>query len=713
MRALSRKVCYSRGPGEVIARSVGAVSSLFPCRHGQGERRRELLESVAMRTLNITTVLLLTGLLLECSPASTQPLPRLERYDFIDQTPADLVRLRQIAPAEGPEGALARYALARAHAEWLILGLVLTAQGDTTLRRLAVNLEVEGASLDDELTLEQVLSCVDRVLLEVSSAGDAGGEARDWSRAMERLLEAIRSGWERFDPDLFRAVVDVASEDGPARLAADLLAVGWASVALGAMGDRPEPERARFLVRMAGYFDIDEVEALAEGRESLWGGSLDPTCDEVDRRLGGLSPFERLSVVRRSCSGRALGLDADAGQILSPELIAGVSVLRDLIERRRRLEGHDDDPLRIAAAGVIAAFDRAFQSFRLPLPPPTPGPHVPTPAVVSGPGAWHRAAAVVAVGAEGEPSVRLWPSLAVIDGAPRVLGLAPVSPPGGGDLAALLTAAFERSSEVYGTQERSVAILIDGGASSEHLMRIVEACQAAEVDPVDVIAHFGDVGYSSLPVAVERSAARNRTSSERRAILVMNGDGLQLGDADGRWTEYQREGDALQMSRLEQGLAEHVRGRGNAGVIVAVRPGTTVTDVMQVLDFLSRLPRAAAEEARRGWSAWLDPEEPPAPAPVANTAAGAVAHHRVRLRSCYERYLRNGGRAQGMLVLELSVNGDGEVTSARVATSELGPQPALDNCLIGEAQRIRFPADTDAPVIRVPLRFVPERGDRR
>lgn len=665
-----------------------------------------------MRVLKTAACIYLPFLLAACSPASTQPLPRLDRYDFRDQTPNDLVRLRQIAPAEGPEGALARYALARAHADWLVLGLVHTHSGDMLLRRLAVDLGIEGASLDDQLTLEQVLECVARVSEEVHLGAEAGAEARTWARDMERLFEAVRVGWERFDPELFRAVAEVSSGEGPARLAADLLALGWATVALNAVGDRPNPEQASFLVRMAAYCDVDEVEAIEEGREHLFEGSLEPTCREVERQLDDLSPYERLGLVRSSCANADLDAPPNSGQLLSPELIAGTRILRDLIERRQRIEGSPQDPLKDAGAELISQFDRALESFRLPLPPPAPGPRVPTPPAVDGPGLWRTTGAVVIVGAEGDVHVAMWPTLAVHEGAVRLIDVgADLSVPGrnvGSNYRTNLDAVFQASREHLGQDERSVALLVDGEVSSQRLMEVVTACEEAEVGSIDLVARHGNGEYLSIPLTMERGAARNRTSSERRAVLVLGDEGLQLGNADGQWAEFQREGSTLPTSRLETALAEHVGGRGNAGVIVAVRPTSDVSAVARVLDFLSRLRRAAAADAGRGWQAWLDPEEPPAPTPVAETAAGAVSSHRVRMRSCYERFLRGGGTAQGMLVLELSVNGDGEVTSARVATSELGPQPSLDNCLVGEAQRIQFPPNTDAQVIRVPLRFVPE-----
>lgn len=670
-----------------------------------------------MRVLKTAACICLPWLLVACSPASTQPLPRLDRYDFIDQTPNDLVRLRQMAPAEGAEGALARYALARAHADWLVLGLVFTHSGDELLRRLAVDLGVDGATLDDQLTLDQILECVSRVLEEVNVGADAGVEARAWARAMERLLEAIRGGWERFDPELFRAVSAVSSEEGPARLAADLLALGWATVALNAVGDRPHPEQASFLVRMAAYCDVDEVEAIDEGREHLFDGSLEPTCSEVERQLDDLSPHGRLGLVRRSCENADLDVPPNAGQLLSPELVAGTRILRDLIERRRRLEESPADPLKNASAELIAQFDRALDSFRLPLPPPAPGPRVPTPPSVDGPGLWRTTSAVIVVPAEGAVSVAMWPTLAVDEGVVRLIDVGVgLSVPGrqvGEEFRNNLDAVFQASRDHLGREDRSVALLVDGEASSQRLIEILAACEEAEVSSVDMIALYDNGGYVSIPIVMERGAARGRTSSERRAVLVLGEDGLQFGNADGQWAEFQREGTSIPTARIETAFAEHVSGRGNAGVIVAVRPSTTVDDVAGVLDFLARLPRAAAADAGRGWGAWLDPEEPPAPTPVAETAAGAVSSHRVRLRSCYERYLRGGGEAQGMLVLELNVNGEGEVTSVRVATSELGPQPPLDNCLIGEAQRIRFPPNTDAPVIRVPLRFVPEGVVRR
>lgn len=691
------------------------------------------------------TFVLLIWALTGCS-ASNRPLPRLERYDFSGQTPADLAGLRQIAPAEGPEGALARYALARAHTDWLVVGLVDDQEDGTLLRRLAHDLGVPGASIDDPLTLPQVVDCIDRVLAEIEEAGAAGGEARAWARATARLLRGVRAGWEPFGPDLFRAVAEASrgaaggAAENPARLAADVMALGWGGVALEAVGDRAPRERAAFLLRMAGYGDPAAVEALTRaeggGPSALWAAGAGPICPEAEPRLErSAPPLARLAAVRDACSGAAYGFPAPVGQSLSPDLVAASRVLRDLVGRRERVDADDvaRDPLRLAAQHVIARFDRALAGLRLPLPLPVPGPRTPAAPVLEGrESAWRPAAVVLSVGPGGELSAGLWPVLALSRGRePRLLDrAADLAVPGravagrGAELGAALEPLFAAAREQLGLEGRSVAILIDGAADVTRLEEVLGRLEGLELSSVDLIAQAAaDGGAVSLPIVLDRGAAQARAAADRRALVVVGPDVVQVGTADGRWAELQQDadgaGEQLPEARLRAAMAAHLGGRGLPQCILAVRDGVAVQRVAELVALLERLPGRAGEAGPPGgaeptWEVRYDPAEPSGPRPVAETAAGAVARHRVRLRACYERYLEAGGEAHGALVLELAVGASGEVTEARAVESELGPAPALESCLIDEAHQIRFPANPDGQTIRVPLRFVPEglRGER-
>ena len=86
---------------------------------------------------------------------------------------------------------------------------------------------------------------------------------------------------------------------------------------------------------------------------------------------------------------------------------------------------------------------------------------------------------------------------------------------------------------------------------------------------------------------------------------------------------------------------------GNPGCILVVGPETSFANTATLLDILSRMPRGIHESSPRGWSAWLDPEGPPTQPPLTHTASDAVFLHRIRMRACYERYLRTGGNARG------------------------------------------------------------------
>lgn len=637
-------------------------------------------------------------------------MPRLEQYDFENRTPTDLARLRQMAPAETDEGPLARYALARAHADWLVLALIRDRQEDQLLRLLAVDLGIEGTSPDDRLTLQQTHAAIDAILVEVRAGAAAGGEARQWARAIEGLLEAIREGWEEFSPELIRAVAEAAEEEGPGRVVADLLAVGWGRLALFASQHRPPSERAEFLARMTGYGQPDLVDTLAEEGANLLDAGVELSCPQMAGAARGLQPHELLGRVRASCDGSGFGLPDEADELLSVDLVTIARILQDLRRRRQRLSGATTDPLLLAAAADLEAFDTLLPTLRFPLPLPAPGPNLPRPAMVDGPGEWRPSGAVVTL-VDGRARIGLWPTLAMQDGEFRfqdqVDGLGLPGRPAPDDLAVALTPTWQVARRRLGLRERSVTILATSGVESEQLLELIESCQQAGASRVD-LAVLASPGHPvSVPVSVEGGAAVGRTPNDRRALLVLGAEAVQVSTIEGGWVEIQDLEGELALERIAPVLAEHIAGPGNPECIVAVRPDCDLGRVASLADLLRRTPRSTDGSAT-GWRVTLDPEEPPAPAPVARSAADAVAQHRIRLRSCYERYLRAGGTEQGLVMLEISVAPDGEVSNARVAESELGPQANLDACLVGEALRIRFPASIDTPRIRVPLRFVPQ-----
>jgi hypothetical protein len=630
-----------------------------------------------------------------------RPLPRLERYDFLGQTRADLARLRQIAPADDDGGAQARYALARAHVDWLVLGLVQEQADDALLRALAVDLGVDGASMDDRLSLDQVHAILDAVSAEVRRASATGGEARRWAGEAERLLAGVRAGWEQLGPELFAAVASASEAADTVGPAADLLAVGWTRVALRAATDRPASERAAFLVRMAGYAVPDVVEALAQEGGTLGASPLAVGCDAVEGRGRGESSAAYLERVRRGCSGAIHGFAAQDGEALSAELVGLSVVVRDVVARRRRLVGRGSDPLVAAAAEVLAGFDAELAALRIPLPLPVPGPRLPSPIAVPGPGVWRPGDALVVVPREGPAEVWSWPAFAAVEGAPALewrRGGAGAGQPLAERLHPMLGGAGDAAI---------VSLVVEDGVTVERALAVADECRSAGARYVDLIVRFGDVGLAALPVVLSRGAGGARSSADRRALIVVGESGVHVGTADGGWNELQDEGGAPAFARLLAALAGHVAGRGNPAAVLSARPGVQAARLAAVLDALTRAPRSQRDDATAGWDVQVDPEEPSAPLPVADTVSGAVDLHRVRLRQCYERYLRGGGRRSGGVVLALAVGADGRVSSARVVETELGAQPALDTCLVGEAQRIRFPADAAGSTVRVPLRFVP------
>jgi hypothetical protein len=330
-------------------------------------------------------------------------------------------------------------------------------------------------------------------------------------------------------------------------------------------------------------------------------------------------------------------------------------------------------------------------------------------------------------------SVGLWPVLAVSESRQELRLLdreAGLDVPGravGSSAEDLRSALDELSSTARDrlglpVQERSVALLVDRGTDMAALEEVLGRLEGAEVPSIDLVVQAGAEGVGSSTVGsltfdLERGAAQARAAADRRALAVLGAEGIQVGTADGHWAELQRGGDDLPEARLREVMAAHLAGRGSPECILSVRDGVTVQDVAELIALIARLPGregatagsapAPSAPSGQGWRVRLDPAEPGGPRPVADTAASAVARHRARLRSCYDRYLEGGGEAHGALVLEIAVDPAGEVTEVRMVESELGPVPSLESCLVGEAQQIRFPASPDGQTIRVPLRFIP------
>jgi hypothetical protein len=641
--------------------------------------------------------------------SAQQQLPRIERYDFEGETPADLARLRQMVPAEGEEGPMARYALARAHADWLVLGLIRDRDDDMLLRRLAMDLGVEGASPDDRLGLTQVVATIDAILAEVRAANAAGGEARAWSGEMVRLLEAVRDGWEEFSPTLIRALAEISAEEGPARNAADLLALGWGRLALWAAEQQPPAEQADLLARMAGYFDPDVVDALHRGRESLLAAGVEVGCPALGRDIDLGSNLERLARARAGCDATSLGLPSEAGEMLSAELVVTVRVLRDLAARRERLGAVTDDPLVTAATGDLDRFDQQMASVRFHLPLPAPGPNLPAPPLVQGPGSWQPAGAVISAH-ENRLRIGLWPTLALREGQLRLIdrvdALGLPGRPAAEELPETLRRTWQVAGERLGIQERSVALLLPADLDVRRLIWILQACFEAEASRIDLVVTTSDESLATIPLNLDRGAAAMRTIADHRALMVLGPESLRIGFAEGQWRELNIDGEDLPVAEIAPLLGQHIAGLGNPTCLVAVRPGCSLGQVAQLVDLLAHAPRTMGGTST-GWTVSLDPEDAPGPARVAATPADAVSRHHVRLRGCYERYMRTGGTAQGRLVLVITVAAGGSVSDARVVDSELGSQPNLDACLVSEARQIRFPPDVTPPTVRIPLRCVP------
>lgn len=79
-------------------------------------------------------------------------------------------------------------------------------------------------------------------------------------------------------------------------------------------------------------------------------------------------------------------------------------------------------------------------------------------------------------------------------------------------------------------------------------------------------------------------------------------------------------------------------------------------------------------------------------------------------RACYERALRTNETIQGKMVVQVRVDANGRVCSARVAEDGLRSQE-VSSCVLGNFRGAKLPAPTGGCLdVNVPMSFVPRGG---
>lgn len=111
-----------------------------------------------------------------------------------------------------------------------------------------------------------------------------------------------------------------------------------------------------------------------------------------------------------------------------------------------------------------------------------------------------------------------------------------------------------------------------------------------------------------------------------------------------------------------------------------------------------------------------------APSPKADLCAGpcngsasaglssALSARAASSRTCYERALRTNESLQGKMVVQVRVDANGRVCSARVAEDGVGSQE-VSSCVLGSFRGAKLPPPTAGCIdVNVPMSFVPRGG---
>ena len=76
-----------------------------------------------------------------------------------------------------------------------------------------------------------------------------------------------------------------------------------------------------------------------------------------------------------------------------------------------------------------------------------------------------------------------------------------------------------------------------------------------------------------------------------------------------------------------------------------------------------------------------------------------------QIKACYERFLQSNRDLAGRVTTNFTISAEGRVTSASVASSDLG-SPGAEGCMTGAIRRWKFPLPRGGGVVQVKYPFV-------
>lgn len=164
-----------------------------------------------------------------------------------------------------------------------------------------------------------------------------------------------------------------------------------------------------------------------------------------------------------------------------------------------------------------------------------------------------------------------------------------------------------------------------------------------------------------------------------------------------------------------------------AGCASSGQPAPTAPTVGHVADGAEESPAPAPEPGAKdtetgsqqaasagGSPAGTSPAEPPS-APcrgqMTDALLRALTARAAQSRTCYEQLLRTSPKAEGRLLVELSISEGGKIVASSVVEDDLG-EAELSACAVAYLTAGEVPAPVDGcATVRVPLRFMPKKAD--
>lgn len=121
-------------------------------------------------------------------------------------------------------------------------------------------------------------------------------------------------------------------------------------------------------------------------------------------------------------------------------------------------------------------------------------------------------------------------------------------------------------------------------------------------------------------------------------------------------------------------------------------------------------PDAGAQKAANGPSKTVDLCGGPCKGTASAALTSALTQRAASSRTCYERALRTNEHLQGKMVVQVRVDANGRVCSARIAEDGVGSQE-VSSCVLASFRGAKLPAPTGGCLdVNVPMSFVPRGG---